>query len=149
MILSIGGVYGQHNSCRGDSIDSVLVRFASLGKNHVDIALMSDKWTLSFLQKVYNPYRQDIDTLLIYQTHNYDTIDYVFNLIRIIISNQPFADSLYVSDCDGMIISVFENNTICEYMYHHFLWSYFPFAYTELYCLIRQVLTKYGEKDVK
>lgn len=142
-------VYEQNNShCSGESIDSVYVNFVSLGEDFLNVTLVADKWNLSFFKKKYNSHFLTEDTL-IYQTHAFDTIDYLFSRIRIIINNPPIYDSDFVvyDCCDGINISVFEHNNKCEYKYTLYPKAYFPFAYAEIYSLIRQILAKYWQKE--
>ena len=154
LFLTIGKIYGQkvfeQNSthCSGDSIDSVYVNFVSIEENFLNVTLVADKWNLTLFKKKYNSHYLAED-ILIYQTNSFDTIDYLFSRVRIILKNPPIYDSgIVVYDCcDGMTISVFEHNNKCDYQYTLYPRAYFPFAYTELYSYIRQIIAKYCKEE--
>lgn len=141
---------GLGNECMAQSIDSVHVTFNSLETGLLRVHLMSDRHTLSFFKEEYPPLRH-FENLLIYQTHSYDTIDYLFSRIDIILDNPPIYDTSEIINstyhcCPGMSIKVFCNGNAREEIYTHYSGAYFPFAYAELYSFIRQILAKYWKK---
>ncbi len=150
LLLSIpnGILHGQeYSNCQGISFDSVRVNFVSLNENILDVSLVSNKHTLSLFGTGAPP---RFENVLIYQTHAYDTIDYLFSRIKIILENPPITDtSVIINDCcHGMDISVFDElGKTCERTYTHYPTAYFPFAYAELYSLIRQWIVKYWRRE--
>lgn len=141
--------HGQGKNCSFRLIDSVNVRYRALERdNQIDITLRLNRHTLS-IDKVLNKPLCASETKQIYKTHSTDTIDFIFDCIKIIMNTPPIYDSDYVAFdcCDEMTISVFENDTVCEFSYIHYRDAYFPFAYAELYSIIRQFLAKYREVD--
>lgn len=137
--------HGQGKDCSYQIIDSVNVRYRALERdNLIDIALRLNRHTL-FIDKVLNKPFYAPETQQIYQTHSTDTIDYLYSCIKIIMNNPPIYDSDYVvfDCCDEISITVFESDNVCEFSYIHYRDAYFPFAYAELYSIIRQFLAKY------
>lgn len=140
---------GQGKDCTYQIIDSVNVRYRALERdNLIDITLRLNRHTLSIEKKQKEPLCAS-EAIQIHQTHCTDTIDYLFDCIKIIITTPPIYDSDYVvfDCCDEMSISVFESDSVCEFSYTHYRDAYFPFAYAELYCIIRQFLAKYGKEE--
>ena len=143
IIVSAWKVYGQHdNYSAGNNIDSVRINYMSLGE-FLDVNMMLKKDVVLFVSNWGDR------GMPIYQTNNYDTIDYLFNYINIIADNPPIIDSSMVANdcCDGMTIYIYKDNNVCEKTYIHYSEAYFPFAYTELYSLIRQILAKYWKRE--
>ena len=140
--------YGLRNNCMAQSIDSIHVTFVSLGEGPLRVHLILDKYTLS-LFKTENPPLRRSENVLIYQTHSYDTIDYLFSRIRLILDNPPIYDTsaIIYGYGDGMIVEAFSDGNIRKETYIHYSRAYFPFAYAELYGLIRQLLAKYCKEE--
>ena len=109
---------------------------------------MSDRHTLSLFKTEHPPLRLS-ENVLIYQTHSHDTIDHLFSRIRIILDNPPIYDTSAIIHGygDGMTVVAFSGGDVKEETYIHHSESYFPFAYAELYCLIRQFIAKYLRKE--
>ena len=83
LMFVVGAAVGQTEDklrCIGKPIDSVRVNFISLAEDFLDVTLVADKETLSFFKKKHIPWSLDED-VLVYQTHSYDTIDYLFGRI--------------------------------------------------------------------
>lgn len=141
-------VHGLRNNCMAQSIDSVHVTFGSLGAEPLEIHLISDKYTLSLYKTEYPPLRHS-ENVLIYQTHSYDTIDYLFSRIKLILDIPPIFDTTVIiyDCCHGMDFTIFENGEVCKQSYTHYPTTYFPFAYAELYSLIRQLIVKYWRRE--
>ena len=140
--------YGLGNNCMAQSIHSVHVTFVSLGEGPLRIHLISDKYTLSLFRTEYPSLRRS-ENVLIYQSHNYDTIDYLFSRIKIILDNPPIYDTsaIIYGYGDGMIVEVFSGDNTKKETYSHYSRAYFPFAYTELYSFIRQIIAKYCKEE--
>lgn len=141
--------HGQEKDCSFQFIDSVNVRYRALESNNlIDITLRLNRHTL-FIDKVLNKPLYAPETKQIYQTHCADTIDYLFGCIKIIMSHPPIYDSDYVvfDCCDEMTISVFDSDNVCEFSYIHYRDAYFPFAYAELYSIIRHYLAMYKDLE--
>lgn len=141
--------HGQGKDCLCQFVDSVYVRYRALeGDNLIDITLRLNRHTLS-IDKVLNKPLNAPETKQIYQTHCTDTIDYLFGCIKIIMNTPPIYDSDYVvfDCCDEMSLSVFAGDNVCEFSYIHYRDSYFPFAYAELYSIIRQFLVQYRKVE--
>ena len=142
LIILSGKSHSQNKECSFHYIDSLKIRYWAIeGNNIIDITLKSDRYTLSINEDVskvnYAP-----ETIQIYKTHSTDTIDYLFTLTNLVLIYPPIIDpDIEIIDCcDEMSISIFEKEYVCEFSYHHYRFAYFPFAYTELYSFIRQIL---------
>lgn len=148
LVISPWGGYGLRNNCMAQSIDSIHVTFVSLGEGPLRIHLMSDRHTLSLFKTEY-PHLHLSENVLIYQTHSCDTIDYLFSRMKIILDNPPIYDTsaIIYGYGDGMIVEVFSDGNVKEETYFHHSGAYFPFAYAELYSLIRQIIAKYWRKE--
>ena len=136
---------GQGIDCSHQFIDSVNVRYRALERDDlIDITLRLNRHTLS-IDKVLNTPHYASEIKQIHQTHCTDTIDYLFDCIRIIINTPPIYDSDYVvfDCCDEMSLSVFVGDIVSEFSYIHYRDAYFPFAYAELYSFICHFLAKY------
>lgn len=146
-ILSWGG-FGLKNNCMAQSTDSIHVTFVSLGEGPLKVHLISDRHTLSLFKTEY-PYLHLPENVLIYQTHSYDTIDYLFSRIKVILNNPPIYDTsaIIYGYGEGMIVEVFSGGNVKEETYIHHSEAYYPFAYAELYSLIRQIIAKYWRKE--
>lgn len=146
--ILLWGFLGLRNNCLAQSIDSVHVSFVSLGEGPLRIHLISDKYTLSLFKTEYPPLRRS-ENILIYQTHDYDTIDYLFSRIRFVLENPPIYDSsaIVYGYGDGMTVEAFSGGNMKRETYTHYTGAYFPFAYAELYSLIRQILAKYWKEE--
>ena len=141
--------HGQKNDCPCQYMDSINIHYrATEWDDLADVTLKLDRNTLSVYEVVNKPLYA-LETKQIYRTHNTDTIDYLFGCIKFVINNPPIYDSDYVviDCCDEMSISIFGNDNVCEFSYVHYRDAYFPFAYAELYCVIRQFLAKYRRMD--
>jgi len=139
---------GLGNNCKAQPIDSIHVTFVSLGEGPLELHLVSDRYTLSLFKTEYPPLRLS-ENVLIYQTHSYDTIDLLFSRTKIILDNPPIYDTTAIiyGYGDGMTIEVFSGGDVKEETYIHYSTAYFPFAYAELYSLIRQIFAKYWRKE--
>lgn len=140
LFIPIGEINGQNECFRlGGNIDSVQVNFISLGE-YLDINVMLKRDAISFVSEW-----GEFPNEQIYQTHSYDTIDYLFSRIKKILDNPPIYDtSAIINDCcHGMTFNVFSHGNVLKKTYIHYSEAYFPFAYAELYSLIRQILVKY------
>lgn len=151
LIIQLWLFHGLRNECVAQSIDSVRVTFTSLEAGLLNVHFTSNRHTLSFFKEEYPPLRH-FENVLIYQTHSYDTIDYLFSRIKIILDNPPIYDTSEIINsnyhcCPVMSINVFSNGNAVEESYTHYTRAYFPFAYAELYCFIRQILAKYWKKS--
>ena len=145
-VFPVGMLYGQNKgNCSSNSIDSVHVRFESLYEDFLDVSFVSDKHTLSLFKTEITP----SPNKLVYRTNNYDTIDYLFSRIRIIMNNPPIWDSnIVIYDCCPSInISSYCQGNVWKQTYVLYAEAYFPFAYAELYSLIRYYIVKYVKKD--
>lgn len=132
---------GQEYRCQVQSIDSVRVHYSSFEGGLTKATLSLDRSKLSFSQERKQSARRS-EEVLIYQSKNYDTIDYLLGRISIIINNPPVFDTdIVIYDCcDNITIYVFGQGEMCEYKYENYATTYFPFAYAELYTFIRQHL---------
>lgn len=143
LVFLIGKTYAQNTVLpSGEHIDSICVNFKSLSEFlDVNILINDDRVLITS--------DWGGNKKIIYKTYDYDTIDYLFSRINIIVSNPPISDpSIVINDCcHGITISIYEHGKVWKNTYVHYPETYFPFAYAELYSFIRQILAKYWKKE--
>ena len=143
LVFLVGKTNGQNNIYpSGENIDSICVNFKSFGEYlDVNVLIKGDRVLIMSDWGDENK--------LIYKTYDYDTIDYLFSRINIIVNNPPIFDtSIVINDCcHSITISIYEHGKKWKNTYVHYSETYFPFAYAELYSFIRQILTKYWKKE--
>lgn len=143
IVASVWKAYGQNDYSHRNDIDSIRINYISLGE-FLDVNVILKKDIVLFVSNW-----GCTNGALIYQTNSQDTIDYLYGHINTIADNPPIIDSSIIANdcCDGIIIYIYKGGNVCKKTYTNYAESYFPFAYAELYCLIRQFIAKYLRKD--
>ena len=144
IVASVWKAYGKNDYYSpGNDVDSIRINYISLGE-FLDVNVILKKDIVLFVSNW-----GCTNGALVYQTNSQDTIDYLYGHINIIDDNPPIIDSSIIANdcCDGIIIYIYKGGNVCKKTYTNYAEAYFPFAYAELYCLIRQIIAKYWRKE--
>lgn len=135
-------LWGQQMKTITTDMDSVHVHYVSLCEDFMEIRVSITNNSISYY---------DVgNRKLMYKTHNKDTLSIIYDCVKIIWNTDPVYDTIdnIIDDCrPGMRIVIFNGENLTEKQYQHFYTALFPFAYSELYNIIKTTIKKHRNKS--
>ena len=126
-----------------EDMDSVHVHYIALCEDFMDIRISVTSESIS----CYDVSNRK----LMYKTHSKDTMSIIYDCVKILWNKDPVYDTLdnIIDDCrPGIRIIIYNGRNVSEKHYLHFYTALFPFAYAELYNIVKTTIRERWNKSI-